>query len=254
MTKPNHAAVRYLKTIGSTAALLVRAPWTERGRMELSPLSRMFGHGSVPTPELPPINVEAIGDERVPVVLRELTSHRGEVTMAELAVLARLVRTGRPRALFEIGTFDGRTTLNMAANAPDDAIVYTLDLPPDHPTQFEVTLGDRDCIDKPESGVRVHRSDLAGRVRQLYGDSATFDFAPYVVDFVFVDGSHAYEYAHADSLSAISMLRNGKGTIVWHDYNQWPGVSFALHELRRNDPHFRDLRWIEGTTLAVLTI
>jgi hypothetical protein len=101
----------------------------------------------------------------------------------------------------------------------------------------------------------VHGSDVGYKVTQLLGDSATFDYSPYVqqgVDFVFVDGSHSYEYARSDSLVAIEMLRGGHGTIVWHDYDVWRGVSAALHELRRNDARFSAIRRVEGTSLAVL--
>jgi predicted O-methyltransferase YrrM len=171
-------------------------------------------------------------------------------------LLARLVRDRRPRTLFEIGTFDGRTTLNLAANAPDEAIVYTLDLPATEQPVLALASGERTFVDKPTSGARVHRSELAPKVKQLLGDSATFDFSPYVsaVDFVFVDGSHAYENALNDSRIAHRLLRNGKGTIVWHDYDVWPGVSNALHQLRATSPVFHQIRWIEGTSLAVLDV
>jgi predicted O-methyltransferase YrrM len=191
------------------------------------------------------------------VTLREVSFVSGNVTLLELVALARLVRLKAPLTVFEIGTFDGRTTLNLAANAPDSALVHTLDLPmgDEHATAYVLEDAERAYVRKPQSGGRVHRSDLARKVKQHYGDSATFDFAPFVrdgVDFIFVDGSHAYEYARSDSLAAMSMLREGRGTIVWHDYNGWRGVSEALHELRRDDARFAGVRWIEGTSLALL--
>ena len=46
----------------------------------------------------------------------------------------------RPAGVFELGTFDGLTTLGIAANAPDSARILTLDLPEDWlaDTRFEL--------------------------------------------------------------------------------------------------------------------
>lgn len=90
------------------------------------------------------------------------------------------------------------------------------------------------------------------RVKQLFGDSADFDFSPYEVDFVFVDGSHAYEYVMSDSRRALAMLRNGRGLVLWHDYGEWEGVTRALNELHERDVAFAGLRHVDGTTLAML--
>jgi hypothetical protein len=134
--------------------------------------------------------------------------------------------------------------------------VYTIDLPkasielsvaPIHPHEVQYA-------DKSESGSRYKGSDVAQKIEQLYGDSGTFEFSEFYsgIDFIFIDGSHTYEYVINDSLHAIQMLRMEKGTIVWHDYSRWDGVTRALNELRRMKPEFSGLQWIEGTTLAVL--
>jgi hypothetical protein len=109
-------------------------------------------------------------------------------------------------------------------------------------------------VDKLESGSRYRNTDVASRIEQLYGDSGTFDFGAYYdrIDFVFVDGSHTYEYVINDSLHAMRMLRAGKGLVVWHDYSRWDGVTRALNELRQKEPFFAGLSWIAGTSLAVL--
>jgi len=180
----------------------------------------------------------------------------GNVSLMELAILAGLARVGNPRAVFEIGTFDGRTALNLAANAPD-AQVHTLDLPPgESDTSLAIDPDDRQYIEKPSAGGRFREAPEARRILQVYGDSATFDFSPYrgQIDLVFVDGSHAYEYVISDSHRAIEMLREGRGTILWHDYGTWLGVTRALNELYLGDPRFKGLRRIEGTALAVLQL
>lgn len=67
---------------------------------------------------------------------------------------------------------------------------------------------------------------------QLHGDSATFDWSAHVggAGLVFVDGSHAYDYAKKDSETAMRLIRPG-GIVLWHDYGIWPGVTQALEEL-----------------------
>jgi hypothetical protein len=56
--------------------------------------------------------------------------------------------------IIEIGTFDGRTTINLAINVPDACPVFTLDLPPGDPTHFGLDTGARTFIDKPATGAR----------------------------------------------------------------------------------------------------
>ena len=250
-------AIRLLRTAASSLSLFTTGLLTASGRKKLGELSRFFGHIGVPKPELPEARIESLCDVSLPVTLRETDDVSGNVTLAELLAIVRLVRSRSPRTVFEIGTFDGRTTLAIASNCGPDAVVHTLDLPPaaESTTAFPLDDAERQFVRKAQSGARVHSTDVAHKVRQHYGDSATFDWSPFVrdgVDFVFVDGSHAYEYARADSLSALAMLRGGRGTVVWHDYNGWPGVSEALHELCRTDDRFAGLKWIRGTTLAIL--
>ncbi|MGH7618533.1 MAG: class I SAM-dependent methyltransferase [Gemmatimonadaceae bacterium] len=252
-------ASRFTRTAVSCASLFTVGVFRSSGREQIGRLARLFGHTSLPAPELPMIRLEDVADDRSAVVLRDARHATGNVDLLELLVLARLVRARRPRRLLEIGTFDGRSTLNLAVNAPDDAVVYTLDLPDGGEETAKHRLDDAELryVRKPRSGARVHDSDVAHKVVQLYGDSATFDFTQLAapgIDFVFVDGSHAYDYARSDSLTALSLLRNGHGTIVWHDYNGWRGVSDALHELRRDDERFESLRWVEGTSLAMLEL
>jgi predicted O-methyltransferase YrrM len=186
----------------------------------------------------------------------------GNVADFELDVINRLIVHGQPKTLLEIGTFDGRTTLNLAAHSPADAKVYTLDLPPTavETTALRIDAGDRLFIDKPVSGERFAGAALAGKITQLYGDSAMFDFSALAgrVDFMFVDGSHSYEYVLRDSITALK-LAAAPATILWHDYapegpTAWPGVPKALHELQAADPRFKDLKHIAGSTIVILQI
>ena len=90
----------------------------------------------------------------------------------------------------------------------------------------------------------------AGRITQLHGDSATFDWSPYAgrAGLVFVDGSHAYDYVRKDSETALRLAAPG-GLVLWHDYGRWEGVSRALDELEAQ--RRLGLRQIAGTSLVI---
>ncbi len=181
----------------------------------------------------------------------------GNVRISELAILAALAAGCRDASsIFEIGTFDGRTTLNLALNAPPACQIFTLDLPPEQATRFHLAQGERHMVEKPVPGTRYHRyrqshPQLISRIHQILGDSASFDYTPYAAtcSLVFVDGSHAYDYAISDTRAALTLIESG-GIIVWHDYGIWEGVTRALEELQQREN--LDIRHIRGTSLAIL--
>ena len=183
----------------------------------------------------------------------------GNVSAYELFIINSLVAQRAPRMIFEFGTFNGRTALNLAANSPEGARVFTLDLPKTelHRATYELQPIEKKFVDKASSGDLFKDRPEASKITQLFGDSAEFDYAPFLgtMDFVFVDASHSYEYVLNDSRIALRLLRSGQGTILWHDYGRphwWPGVTGALNELKDEAP-FQHLLHIEGTSLACLT-
>jgi predicted O-methyltransferase YrrM len=220
-------------------------------RRLIEKLPRHLGFGEQPPrPHLP---VASLGSllGTIPVVVKEAAGVDGNVSVTELLVLATLVRRVQAKRIFEIGTFDGRTTLNFAANAPD-AEVHTLDLPQDQQSALTIKIGDEKYIEKPKSGSRFVGTAEASRIVQHFGDSATFDYTPFVgmMDFVFVDGAHSTEYVQSDTEKALQMLRPG-GIIAWHDYGT-AQVTEALDEMQRTRPALRELKRVEQTSLAIL--
>ena len=175
------------------------------------------------------------------------------MTPTELLFLCSAVRRFRPRRILEFGTYLGNTTLHLAANAPDGARVYTVDLPPD--TAPAVTgLSTHDRIVASETaaalGSRFRGTPYEARITQILTDSATYDFRLYEADFdfIFVDASHTYEYVKRDSETALSILAPG-GLVFWHDYVspiELTDVFRYLNELGRSRP----LRHIRGTRLV----
>jgi hypothetical protein len=87
------------------------------------------------------------------------------------------------------------------------------------------------------------------KIHQLHGDSAVFDFSPYAksCSLVFVDGSHCYETVKSDSYAAMEMVEPG-GTVLWHDYGIWEGVTNVLDEMAFHDG--MSILNISGTSLA----
>lgn len=173
-----------------------------------------------------------------PILLAETVKNDGNVRLSELALLA-LAAAAVPAdsEIIEIGTFDGRTALNLAINAPRGVPIATLDLPADQPSALAIEQSERRYVDKPVSGARLRACQQswqtdAERVMQLRGDSATFDWSPHYgrAGLVFVDGSHAYDYACKDTETALRLVRS-QAMVLWHDYGVWPGVTRALEEV-----------------------
>jgi hypothetical protein len=194
--------------------------------------------------------------QRRKISLTETRKCSGNVNLSELAILAQAA-AGCPAGteIVEIGTFDGRTTINLALNAPASCSIFTLDLPPHQPTRFQLEVGEERFVEKPLPGVRFRQcrqslSSSARRIKQLFGDSATFDWSNHCrkAGLVFVDGSHAYDYARVDSITAMQLV-TVNGAILWHDYGVWEGVTRALEDLERTTN--LGLQHIRGTSLVL---
>jgi predicted O-methyltransferase YrrM len=179
----------------------------------------------------------------------------GNVNLSELAILAQAA-TEVPigREIIEIGTFDGRTTINLAINAAAGVPLFTIDLPADRATAFALENSERRYVDKLAPGARLRSAGpawqaYAGRIVQLLGDSAAFDWSAHSgkAGLVFVDGSHAYENVRRDTETALRLAAEG-GIVFWHDYGVWPGVTRVLEELARG-PRLA-LTHIRGTSLV----
>lgn len=170
----------------------------------------------------------------------------------ELAYLALLAKTLAPQAIFEIGTFRGRTALNFALNSPQDCVVYTLDLPPDRHTEATgAARADARIIEARSPGSEFLGTDVEHKIRQLHGDSLTFDFSPYhrQMDIVFVDGAHYFEAAISDTKNALRMVRPG-GMIIWHDFANYGDYNDVVRAVLACIPADQVFQ-IESSELAV---
>ncbi len=170
-----------------------------------------------------------------------------------LSILA-LAMEQRPEAVLEFGTFWGSTTANLARNLPD-AVIHTIDLPPERSQALVLTAGkpvdDVHLIESRQLGEAFRGSPLAKRIVQHAGDTATYDYSGIHdrLSFFLVDGSHTYEYARSDTLTSFR-LATGACTIAWHDCDEsHPGVTRWLGELIGAG---LAVRRIQGTVVAYL--
>lgn len=188
--------------------------------------------------------------EAAPVSLLDWRQSYGGILLEEMAALLKVARVINPSLAFEIGTFQGETTLQLAVNCR--AEIHTLDLPPaGHPGHDAATRPSDPELDVyPElPGERFAAYSGPSRIVQHYGDSRTFDYAPFAgrVQLVFVDGCHHEEFAASDSENALRMVAPG-GAVLWHDYADYaPGVMRALDALSGRVPLWR----IAGTSLVL---
>ncbi len=235
---------------GYGVSQLVRAL---RGKDSAFPLVHDLAWFQSSGKKLPTVSVEELfpGTSQLAIQLqRTLPRVTGNVTMDELAAIAVICRWLNPSVVFEFGTFNGRTTLNLAANTSAETKIYTLDLADPATAQLATSQDDGDYHLRDGSGSHFRDSEFRGKIEQLWSDSARFDESRFhaQVDLVFVDGAHSIDYVRSDTTKALAMLKPG-GVILWHDYCSWyPGVFEHLHELL---PRY-SIKHIEGTHLAVL--
>lgn len=211
--------------------------------------------------KLPNIVLNKIISAKEVISTVELNGVQGNTTPYEQAVLNMFIKETCPKTIFEIGTFDGRTTLNFAINSKVGTTIFTFDLPKNTTSAaaLNVYSSDQKLINTNITGSRFSsergKKLTEGReIKQLFGDTATFDFSPYYgsIDLVFVDAAHTYEYVKNDSEIALKLLKGGKGTILWHDYDDKHGGSVqAINELLEKNPGW-NMFHIADTNIAGL--
>jgi len=201
---------------------------------------------------IPEISVGEIVGARRPVIRMPVTQYEdGMLPNHELLALLSILVAESPKEVLEIGTYMGHTTRQMAENLTN-GVVHTVDLPEDFasgsdPNQ-ELPKDDFHLIQNRTVGREYKDSPCASRVRQHFGDSASWDFSQAGQStFFFIDGSHTYEYCKSDSEKCFALC-NGRGVFLWHDCDDGhPGVMQFVNEWRAMG---RDLRRITGTAIA----
>lgn len=171
--------------------------------------------------------------------------HAWSLHAADQLVLQAIVAGRVARTAFEIGTFNGGTTRVLAEALPDDGQVWTLDL---SPAEFDATQAPT-AFTGVQVGQAYRSSPAVGKITQLWGDSAAFDFSPYRgrCDLVLVDGGHEYHHGIADTRTAFDLVAPG-GIVLWDDFQPyWHGLVRGIVEAAGS----RRPRRLAGTSLGV---
>lgn len=177
--------------------------------------------------------------EQDSIILENFLGHWGNISVEEVCKIALITKFLKPEKIFEFGTYNGMTTLQLALNAPKNCRIFTLDLPegvlPKIPLGKIDTLVAKHFKDKFGSKTGSYfkgRKDV--NITQILQDSATFDPAPFKnsIDLIFIDAAHDYENKRKDSENAFFMLKKG-GVIIWHNYADvgYPDVTKYLYKL-----------------------
>jgi predicted O-methyltransferase YrrM len=248
LTKRN--LIRGIKNPALALVLLRRMfPWNAiRQDPECSHLIRAWSSGSL---DRLPLGKIFPGVEKCDIVLRKPESRivGWSLDLQELVHLLSVMKLTKAAKILEIGTFDGFSALNLAANLGDAGQVRTLDLPQGQDESKLRAGGISNAISSGIVGAKYRDEPESARILQLWGDSTKADWlgfgAPF--DLILIDGCHDYPYVRSDSLNAIKHVRPG-GTIFWHDYGQCADVSRAVDELALTCP----IKAIRGTRLACL--
>jgi methyltransferase family protein len=198
--------------------------------------------------------LEAPAPERIVNVALPRRRGSGGTSLLETMLIIAATRIVDARRVFEIGTFLGSNTLNMALNLPDDAKVFTLDLDEQHAVGLEQLPEDAPLTKlhlASQSSLDFTDSAVAGKISTLIGNSTTFDFSAWrrSVDFSFIDGGHDYATVKSDTENALEMAAIDKPScIMWHDYRSWeyPALTCYLDDLAKE----REIFHVEDTTLC----
>jgi predicted O-methyltransferase YrrM len=201
-------------------------------------------------------------DDRIQLPLQPLRGGGG-TRVDELAVLASVTCALRPSAVFEIGTFVGRTTSVFILNAPG-ARVFSVDLPLD--TRPEALAGDGyletdvALVTRRRVGAFLHDAGLADRYTQILCDSRALDPSQHLgsVELAFIDGAHTAEYVRNDTEKVAAMMAE-RGLVFWHDYGgigRFRDLTAYLEMLARRIEIYRvpdtTLAWAPGHQLRTL--
>jgi predicted O-methyltransferase YrrM len=169
----------------------------------------------------------------------------------EAASLFAIVKFSGAKKILEIGTFDGSTALNLAANTSPDAKIVTVDLPPNWSEGLSLSTPKdyQNITDRITVGRRFLKTPYKKKIEQVFGDSATLDWSklPVPFDVIFIDGCHYHDYVVKDTQNALKYARADGGLIIWHDYGYFKDVSDVVDEISTKIK----VRVVAGTRLAV---
>jgi predicted O-methyltransferase YrrM len=156
---------------------------------------------------------------------------------SELLELAGIVSAAQPRAMLEIGTFRGGTLFIFARLAAPDAVIISLDLPASAMGRLyraaQVPLFHQ--FTRGRQSLHLLRKNSHDPATQLEVSRILKDRQ---LDFLFIDGDHAYDSVKTDFERYAPFMRSG-GVVAFHDVamGRPSGVARFWSELRSQYRH-----------------
>ncbi len=179
---------------------------------------------------------------------RDMTT---SVDISEITAIASIVKFMGRKNILEIGTFNGNTTLNLAANSSENTTITTVDLPENWIGKYEIEIPDiyKNVTERNSIGAHYKKfPEFSNKITQIFCDSARLEWdkmqTPF--DFIFIDGNHHYNYVLNDTKNALLHLSKG-GIIIWHDYGMIEDVSKVVDDFSSQMKIFA----LRGTRLAI---
>ena len=107
--------------------------------------------------KIPKVSLEEIVPGSITANLCEKETEDGNVSLSELLCIVSIVKHFKVNKIFEIGTFNGRTTLNIHKNCIKEPKIFTLDLPATDAEKTVHKLHDweKTYTNKTEPGIKV---------------------------------------------------------------------------------------------------
>jgi hypothetical protein len=175
----------------------------------------LMGKGLPAKSPIPDLGVSDLDTLTVPLRFQ----NGGGTDPREVLTLAAVTKLLQPTRIFEIGTYNGRTTAVFILNSSPDCEVFTLDLPPDAGNLPGYISSDIELVQDRRPEGYLKRAGLSHRYQQIYCDSMTFDPGPFrdSVELGFIDGGHAEAFVRNDTMKMAAMM-SLRGYVFWHDY------------------------------------
>lgn len=195
------------KQIGKTFKALIaitKNPWLLNhvladDSLWLKQVKKQYGISSLPVVEIDKL-ISGFKEE-----LNTFAFLEGGSLPTDLSLIRALCKTVPNCSYFEIGTCRGESVKNVADVCAD---CVTMDLDP------------KLITDKAEGELVGFFSKNDSKIRQLYTNSLTFDYASLgkKFDVMFIDGDHHYESVKSDTANVFKYLVKDSSIVIWHDY------------------------------------
>lgn len=154
----------------------------------------------------------------------------GWMSIGELSFLSNICSELKDDSIiFEIGSFNGKSSRVMADNSLDNIKIYCID-----PWNYEInTVSDGKVIINDDTFYQFRcnlqdyiRSRKVAYFRMKWEDFSSSERA----NFIFIDGDHSYECVKFDIMKAIEYSNKNDCIIAGHDYD-WSTVKEAADEI-----------------------